>query len=225
MKHLKLPDTAWVGAAEAAFIAAVDQKELNRVIDENALPTIFVLHREGSREFTRLGAALVRFYFDTAKSLTKTARIAVCERVAERLEARDDAPEVFGLAGPVRSFDWSFDLDHVRVDLSTPVFSAVERSARARRAAELIVEDPDTLGGLPTFKGTRVPIDVLPDSEIAPHQWERLKRAYPVLTEELVEAAKIYSQIRPRRGRPPRSDTLAKNWKLIRSVRVPAKRA
>jgi len=100
-----------------------------------------------------------------------------------------------------------------RVEFGTTLFSYVvdarptartitERVQRYRRAMKLIVEDPEIQGGAATFKGTRLLVHQVagllqhgvPEAE--------LREDYPNLTEEMIEAARIYVQAYPRRGRP-----------------------
>jgi uncharacterized protein (DUF433 family) len=80
-----------------------------------------------------------------------------------------------------------------------------ERWQRLSHALDLIVEDPEIQAGAPTFKGTRVLVWLViealrlgePEAEILEH--------YPALTHATLEAAKLYADVRPRRGRPKRS--------------------
>jgi uncharacterized protein (DUF433 family) len=63
--------------------------------------------------------------------------------------------------------------------------------ASDRRAPEhagdlLIVRDPDTLGGRPVFRGTRVPIDVLFDNLADGLILDEILEAYPTLDRENV---------------------------------------
>ncbi len=218
------PADVLVGAAEAAFIAGLDPKELHRVVDETVLPADLLDRRAVSRRFARLSAALARFYFDTAHELTKTARIEVIERLVERLRTQENREALLGLAGPLAAFDWSLRLGDLTVDLRNAVRSAAERAVRARNALALVVEDPDMLGGRPTFRGTRVPIDVAIGAATAGESWDRLRRSYPFLTEDHVDAANVYAVIRPRRGRPARSARGAKHWRVRSTHRVPASR-
>ena len=77
-----------------------------------------------------------------------------------------------------------------------------ERWQRLSHALDLIVEDPEIQAGAPTFKSTRVLvwpiIEALrlgePEAEILEH--------HPALTHAALEAAKLYAEVRPRRGRP-----------------------
>lgn len=221
MKTTSTPSTdALVGAAEAAFIADLDPKELHRVVDESVLPDD-LMERGGARQFARLSGAIARFYFDTAEALSKATRLEIIEKVMERLRLRENLAAVLSLAGPLSSIDWSFRSDYFIVDLRPAVEHAAERAARARNAVNLVVEDADILAGRPTFRGTRVPIDVVIGAPTTGPAWKRLQDSYPFLTEDHVDAANVYAVIRPRRGRPAKVEPAAKAWKVKSSRRIP----
>jgi uncharacterized protein (DUF433 family) len=215
------PADSLVGAAEAAFIADLDAKDLHRVVDESVLPDV-LWRRDDARRFARLGAALAKFYFDTADDLSKAVRVDVITKLVDRLVIRDNASDIFGLVGPSLSLvDWTVHLDYVVIDLRRAIEPATERAARARYAAQLVVEDPDVLGGRPTFRGSRVPIETVIGAPTTGPAWERLRASYPFLTADHIDAANIYSVIRPRRGRPAKKPP-PKAWKLKRSRRIPS---
>ncbi len=215
------PAEVLVGAAEAAFIADLDPKDLHRVIDESVLPDD-LMSRSESRQFARLSAALARFYFDTANELSKAIRLQVIETLMVRLRPRENIAAILSLAGPLSSIDWSFHSGCLTVDLKSVIEHAAQRSVRARNSLRLVVEDPDVLGGRATFRGTRVPIDVAIGATTSGAGWARLKESYPFLTEDHVDAANVYSVIRPRRGRPPKAEPAPKGWKVKSTRRIAA---
>jgi len=55
----------------------------------------------------------------------------------------------------------------------------------------LVATDPEIMGGVPVFAGTRVPISVVLSSAAASVQLDRLQAAYPFLTEAHIQAAKV----------------------------------
>jgi uncharacterized protein (DUF433 family) len=60
------------------------------------------------------------------------------------------------------------------------------------------------MGGAAVFAGTRVPIDIVLGSVAAGVDVQRLKASYPFLTEAHLQAARVYEEVHPRRGRPRR---------------------
>lgn len=217
MKVARVPDHVLVGAAEAAFIADLDPKDLNRVVDETVLPAELISRATDSRRYAPLGAAFARFYFDQAQALTKGARVAIIERAMELLRPRESLVAILGLSGPLSTIDWSMRLGDVTVNLANAIVRAAERSDRSRKARALVVESGDVLGGRPVFQGTRIPIDVAVGAPTSGPAWDRLKRAYPSLTPDHVDAANVYAVISPRRGRPAKNG----KWKLLSTRRIP----
>jgi uncharacterized protein (DUF433 family) len=76
-----------------------------------------------------------------------------------------------------------------------------------REARKMIVEDPEIQRGVPTFKGTRIPVHQIATLLLQGVPDKELREDYPNLTSAMIEAALIYGQAHPRRGRPhnPRS--------------------
>jgi len=69
---------------------------------------------------------------------------------------------------------------------------------------DVVIEDPHVMGGLPVFRGTRVPIANVLASLKAGFNLEQLREAYPFLTQEMVDAAHSYS--------PSNSAAPARQW-------------
>ncbi|WP_409993946.1 DUF433 domain-containing protein [Roseateles albus] len=60
--------------------------------------------------------------------------------------------------------------------------------------------DDETMGGVPVFRGTRVPLDVVTASLDKGIPFERVRASYPFLTPELADAARAYQLAHPRSG-------------------------
>jgi hypothetical protein len=76
----------FVATAEAAYIAGLTDRQMNRVIDERLVPQNLI-KREGShRLFTRLAAAFAKFYFATEDTLIAGARIKVLNELNIRIQ-------------------------------------------------------------------------------------------------------------------------------------------
>ena len=82
-------------------------------------------------------------------------------------------------------------------------------------AAELIVRDPEVMDGDPVFAGTRVPVDSVLASLDEGETLEGLQRAYPMVTQEHVEAARLFRRLNPLRGRPRRLGEANPSWCLV----------
>ena len=77
-----MPTTLFIPTAEAAFIAGLTDRQMNRVVDEHLMPEPLFEQRGSSRLFTRLGAAFARFYFATEDLLLASARKQVLDGCA-----------------------------------------------------------------------------------------------------------------------------------------------
>lgn len=86
-------------------------------------------------------------------------------------------------------------------------------------SAPLVTSDPEIMGGIPVFTGTRVPVEIVLASAVAGADMNQLRAAYSFLTNAHLAAARVYTEVHPRRGRPRRLSEVNPDWKL-RSSRV-----
>lgn len=56
------------------------------------------------------------------------------------------------------------------------------------RRSEILVKDPETLGGVPVFAGTRVPVKTLIDYLSAGHSLERFLEGFPTVSRQQAHA-------------------------------------
>lgn len=176
---------------EAAVVADVSLRDVNRVFDEKILPGTFL--RVSDRRWVSSDAcAYVRFYFHTAARLTAPERVSVIKRLlvvphhgsfTKHTVVSDDVLTV--------NFDLFFDATSKRLE-------------ELHRARDLVVEDPEILGGAPVIRGTRIPVYDIAASIDAGRTPEELRAAYPSLDPDAIELAKVYAQANPLRGRPAR---------------------
>lgn len=61
------------------------------------------------------------------------------------------------------------------------------------RWTDHIVSTPDTLHGVPRFRGTRIPVSVVLENLAAGTTREELRREYPTLPDDAVPAALAYA--------------------------------
>ncbi|MBB4267875.1 DUF433 domain-containing protein [Roseospira visakhapatnamensis] len=185
---------------EAAVVAGVTLRDVNRVIDERILPERFYSVGDGRR--VHLAACpLVGFYFRAARALTAEERLALISRFSERITASLLIRPFEGWADA----DWRVDDDFLSVSLSPFVADADTRGRRLAAARARVVEDPAILGGAPVVKGTRVPVHDLAASVATGLSRERILSAYPGLDAETLDLAVLYAEAHPARGRPRRA--------------------
>ena len=92
-----------------------------------------------------------------------------------------------------------------------------ERLKKLERAESVIVEDPETMGGTPVYRETRIPVELIADMLDQGASIDDILEGYPALDREKIELAPLYVQAFPRRGRPA-----ARPWakrKVVRKTR------
>ena len=194
-----------VSTATAAFLADLTARQMQRVVDEDIISAPLV-KRDGGRSFAKMTSALAKFYFSTNEVFTRDARRSVIQIIVTRIGHRKDADALFSLEGALNEVDWNVNLAaEVHVEFAPFVNEAKERGLLVERAEASIIEDPDILGGVPVFKGTRVPASTVVASKRAGFEMDQLRAAYPFLTPTLVEDAEIYLRIHPPVGRPSKA--------------------
>jgi uncharacterized protein (DUF433 family) len=70
------------------------------------------------------------------------------------------------------------------------IASSLRASRRIRR---LVVIDPQTLGGAPVFRGTRVPVYLIAGLVAEGAGASELQQGYPRLTDEMIRLAPVYA--------------------------------
>ena len=95
---------------------------------------------------------------------------------------------------------------------------------RLAAARELVVTDPNILGGTLVIRGTRISVYTLAASATAGLPTDRILAAYPSLDADKIELATIYAEANPPRGRPRSGDGLPKGAVIVADRRVPRRR-
>jgi uncharacterized protein (DUF433 family) len=204
---------------EAAVVAGVTLRDVNRVIDERILPERFYSVTDGRR--VHLAACpLVGFYVRAARALTAAERLTLIGRFSERITASLLARPFEGWADA----DWRVDDDFLSVSLSPFVADADTRGTRLAAARAHVIEDPTIVGGAPVVKGTRIPVHDLAASVAAGLPRERILAAYPDLDGEALDLAVLYAEAHPARGRPRRLSIVTPDARPTVDRTVPRRR-
>ena len=193
-----------IPTAEAAFIAGLSDRDMNRVVDEHLMPDVLFEKNEGVRRFTRLCAAFAKFYFDDRNWLVAGARRQVLDELTHRVAQLQGKNDVFSLMTLPEKFNWKVTNYTVEVDIAPYVTDVFARVQDVCQAYALVSVSQDVMSGAAVFAGTRVPLDIVLGSIAAGSSMERLKDSYPFLTDAHVLAARVYAEVHPRRGRPRR---------------------
>lgn len=205
--------------SEAAVVAGVDLRTVNRVIDEKLLPTRLLVSSNG-REIWAGACALISFHGAVADLLTPKLRQAIVSDLADHL-APLAATELSTLIGQ----RWlEVRLGPVTVNFDGYVRAAIEGMERLKAAREIVVNDQDILSGTLVIRGTRIPVHDVAAAVAAGTPLERVLEAYPSLTIEQIELACIYAKGNPLRGRPRQGSNIPPGATVISSRVVPRRR-
>jgi uncharacterized protein (DUF433 family) len=219
-----LSDT-FINSAEASFIAGVTDRDFNRAIDEQILPEMLV-QLDPRRRVPRLASAFVSFYFKTEPLFSAQLRKKILVTVTDRIQRAKESESIWSLSAnssitsrPASSFffiSWK-EPTTLTLDISNFVEDAWQRARLVDNALRHISVDEAVLGGTPVFTGTRVPIDSVLASLDGGMEMARLQQSYHFLTPELIDAARTYFKVRPKRGRPRRLSEVHPTWRLTDS--------
>lgn len=215
-----MPATEMLKATEAAVVARVSLRDVNRVIDERILPETLVSVENG--RFV-LGAActLITFYFESAKRLTSEERLFAIRSAEPRLRRWNRAATEAMLKA-----DWTVRHDFLTIDLLPFFERSVARLERLDAAREVVTISDDIMGGTPVISGTRVPVHDVAAALAAGVPAKEILEDYPSLTEDRLELAALYAEANPLRGRPkPLIARLPEGARILSDHRVPRRRA
>jgi len=215
-------DTGLLTLPEAAVVASVTVRDINRVIDEKILPERFYT-LDGGRHLHVAACPFVGFYFHAAKALTSDERGLLIRKLSDRIGPHMARRPFAGWRKSSQPADWTVNDGFLTVSLWEFATGAEDRHAKLTQARNIVTEDPEILGGTPVIRGTRIPVHDVAASIAAGLSRERISRAYPGLDDSTLELATIYAAAAPLRGRPTLSLSLAPAAQVV-SKRTVARR-
>lgn len=174
-----------LSANEAASVTGVPLKQVHRIVDAGLLQDA-VENRAGTRVILGRGLVGLKFAHETADLLSPEGRRRLVRHLLERPKAK------------------SVQENAVTVDVR-PMEVAVRRGlAILEKAKKMVAIDKDILGGMPCFKGTRIPVHDIAEMVVGGDAMAAILNAYPQLTADQIDLAVVYAEAYPRRGRPRR---------------------
>src|SRR6266852_6993121 len=136
--------------SEAAVVASVSVRDVNRVIDERILPDEFIRVGDG-RHVVVAGCSLIAFYFESANRLTSEQRLWAIKAAGPRLKRSLPAAALL-------KEDWTLRDDFLTIDLAPFLRKTRERLARLEEARATVSASPEILSGTLVIRGSRVPV-------------------------------------------------------------------
>lgn len=171
---------------EAAVLTRLSVKAVNNAIDRATIT---------ARSGTRAGHATRLLDLRALMSLALERRLA--DRFTPELRRA-----VFGALAEAPRNTISLEGGFLRIDLREPRRELASSLRQLRRARELVMSNPDIMGGVPVFRATRVPVHVIAELLEQGSTEADVLEGYPRLTPEMVRLAPIYAGAYPLRGRP-----------------------
>ncbi|MCA3190839.1 MULTISPECIES: DUF433 domain-containing protein [unclassified Cupriavidus] len=208
--------------SEVAFCAGLTDEATIHVVAAQVLSQGLVSLGE-ARRFAPIVSVFASFYASTNDDLSKTARLWIIASLLGQVLRRRDAADILSLRFDLcRSdiFDWRAPAPFSHVNLREVAHCVLERIVRLARATECVSVNPEVMGGIPVFAGTRLPIDTVATAKFAGASNEEIISTYPLLTPDLIEKAVIYQTAHPRRKRAPSLGELNPTWKVLSSKTV-----
>jgi uncharacterized protein (DUF433 family) len=167
---------------EAATIAGVTVQALQNLITAHAFGRQY---RKKGRRKVDLAVLL------TVAAMKRLGNIRVPAKMLYSAIKKGGLPR-----GPLRI------TDTVTIDAPLLLRDVIEKLEAYESARERIVCDPEIMGGLPVIKGTQIPARTLHARVAEGESIENILEDYACLDRGAVEAAMLYMQANPRRGRP-----------------------
>lgn len=174
---------------EAAAVAGLPLAAVQKAITGRSVPARLDARSGGRRigETALLALALAR---------ALPAELKVLPRDAYALLRR---------AGRVRADQLGGELEVggvVRIDTGAALADTLRRMRLLALARQVVVSDPAILGGTPVIRGTRITAQALLDRVRDGDTAADILADYPDLPRDTVEAALLYAEAHPPRGRP-----------------------
>ena len=236
---------------EAAAVACVSVRDVNRLYDEKIFPEDILLRsyvrHDHDRFVSAWACALIAFYFNSAEKLTASERIKAISAAEHRVN--ETLREVFISFWKHSIFhktnlcyktdfyyinkcqemmyiefkNLQFQNSFLTIDWEPFVCKVADRLIRLSSAKQMVETSHDVLCGTPVISGTRVPVYDVAASVEKGISIDRILDAYPSLNREQVELATFYAKAVPPRGRRRKRD-LPKGATIIADRRIPRRK-
>lgn len=186
--------------AEAAALANLPIRTVRRLIDRRLIhPRRLQTGRSVQRLLSWEQLVYLRLEAEGLGLLPVVAR----RKIAKQIET-DAEIDVVSISGGPALF----------IEVKTARKELAGRLKKLERARSVIVEDPETMGGTPAYRGTRIPVELVAEMLNQGASVEEILEGYPALDRQKVELAPLYVQAFPRRGRPA-----SRPWAKRKAVR------
>jgi uncharacterized protein (DUF433 family) len=191
--------------AEASAIAKLPLKAIHKVIEGRLIRP--KRSRRGN-QVQRLLSAEHLVYLRLEAEGVRLLPLASRREVARTLESAPNSDTVIVSGGSA-----------LVVQVKSARMDVQRELKRLHKVEQMVVSDPEVMGGTPVYRGTRIPVDLVATMSAQGASVEEILDGYPALSREQVELAPLYVAAFPRRGRPVRRPWV--NQKLVHATLYP----
>jgi uncharacterized protein (DUF433 family) len=213
--------TYYTGVAEIGYLANISERDVNRLVEEEILPTELFDKQEG-RRFTLSACILANFYFKEKDNLSKKMRLKVMNTLIKNNPQLLNRENVETFLFKVTTNDgWMVQLDNLCLDMGKYINPIKERCKNYQEMNDAITFDEDVMNGEPVFKGTRILVRTIASLSKSGMSNKQIRKNYPAINmDEMISYAKLWAEINPLKGRPKKFTDLNPDWKLISKSKV-----
>jgi uncharacterized protein (DUF433 family) len=187
--------------AQASAVANLPLPAVHKLIERRLIrPRRLRTGRSIQRMLSREQVLYLRLEAEGVSLLPIAARRAI----AKKIESSPEIDTVVLTEGSALVIQ----VKSVRLELDSDL-------RKLERAKNMIVSDPDIMRGMPVYRGTRIPVELIADMLGQGTSPEEIIEGYPALDREKIELAPLYVQAFPRRGRPA-----SRPWAKRKPLRV-----
>jgi uncharacterized protein (DUF433 family) len=187
--------------AQASAVANLSLPAVHKLIERRLIrPRRLRTGRSIQRMLSREQVLYLRLEAEGVRLLPIAAR----RMIAKKIESSPEIDAVVLTEGSALVIQ----VKSVRLELDVDL-------RKLERAEDMIVSDSEIMRGMPVYRGTRIPVELIADMLNQGAKPEEILAGYPALDREKVELAPLYVQAFPRRGRPA-----SRPWAKRKPIRV-----
>jgi uncharacterized protein (DUF433 family) len=191
-----LKESTGLTVAQAAYIAGVSVRCVNRIVDEKILPKT-LYHTNGSKRVVRpVACPFVHFYGHAQSQLTAQARMRIISESWDLIGRKNVAADELNRGDSKRA------LSHVdgclSVDLRSFCDEALRRLATLKAALDLVIVEAGRKKGGPRIRGTTISPYSLA-VELRESTREEILSRHMELSEETLELSLAWAEAHTRR--------------------------
>jgi uncharacterized protein (DUF433 family) len=173
-------------------------------------------NKEKGLTFSLAACVLASFYYQKGSNYKKGFRIKVLKQFLQRTPnlSKVEDPVVFKTDTKNDDF-WRITVNDIMIDMGKIAIPVRERFETLQK----IVSSPDVMHGEPVVIGTRIPAFFISFWAKEGLSVAQIREKFPsIQSDDLIQAAIIWTDLNPFNGRPKRLSELKPQWKVLLST-------